>query len=208
MTYNPLDLSNLADQMRRAVESQPIVGLGRLEEFPGAGLYALYYTGSFPLYSGLAAGPRATMPIYVGKAVTAAARKGAGVTAEVSAPILFKRIAKHRESILAAASTLDESSFQVRYLITQPVWVPLGEVALIARYRPLWNVVIDGFGNNDPGGRRREQYRSAWDHLHPGRKWASKQASNPGFNRKELGVRIAKHLRETLVGQQLQPPFG
>ena len=30
------------------------------------------------------------------------------------------------------------------------------EAALIAEYTPLWNAVIDGFGNNPPGGKRME----------------------------------------------------
>ena len=56
------------------------------------------------------------------------------------------------------------------------IWIPLGENILIERFKPLWNQVIDGFGNNDPGGRRATQYRSHWDVLHPGRPWAVKLA--------------------------------
>ena len=48
------------------------------------------------------------------------------------------------------------------------------EAALIRRYRPLWNTVIDGFGNNDPGAGRYNQARSEWDILHPGRLWAER----------------------------------
>ena len=46
------------------------------------------------------------------------------------------------------------------------------ESELIRTYRPLWNTVVDGFGNHDPGGGRYNQARSEWDVLHSGRGWA------------------------------------
>jgi hypothetical protein len=58
------------------------------------------------------------------------------------------------------------------------IWIPLGESLLIDRLRPIWNLVIDGFGNHDPGGGRRNQMKSSWDVLHPGRSWANKQKDN------------------------------
>jgi len=196
LSYNPLDLTNLAEQLRRALEEVGAVRLDRLERFSGAGLYALYYTGPFPLYRPLSAANRRspTLPIYVGKAVTDAARKGGGVVDDVKAALLYNRIQKHAASIIAARTTLKPEDFHVRALVTQPVWVSLGETALISRYRPLWNVVIDGFGNNDPGGRRRQQYRSMWDHLHPGRAWAAQQADNPAFSLQTLTERVRAHL--------------
>lgn len=200
VSYNPLDLGNLADQLRRALEEQPDSPLEGLTKFPGAGVYALYYSGPYPLYRRLADvnGPSARVPIYVGKAMVDSARKGGGATIEVTSPFLHKRIMKHADSIAAATKSLNPRHFRVRALVTQPVWVPLGEAALIARYRPLWNVVIDGFGNNDPGGRRRLQYRSVWDHLHPGRGWAAQQAENPGFNIKEVSAKVSAHLQQHL----------
>jgi hypothetical protein len=50
----------------------------------------------------------------------------------------------------------------------------LAESLLIERYRPLWNVVVDGFGNHDPGSGRHQGKRPNWDTLHPGRAWASR----------------------------------
>ena len=57
------------------------------------------------------------------------------------------------------------------------IWIPLGENMLIETFKPIWNIVIDGFGNKDPGNRRATQYRSSWDVLHPGRAFAEKLAS-------------------------------
>jgi hypothetical protein len=48
------------------------------------------------------------------------------------------------------------------------------EAALIRKYRPIWNTLIDGFGNHDPGSGRYEQAKSDWDVCHPGRGWAEK----------------------------------
>jgi hypothetical protein len=48
------------------------------------------------------------------------------------------------------------------------------EAELIRRYKPLWNTVVDGFGNHDPGSGRYDQARSEWDVLHPGRPWAER----------------------------------
>ena len=48
------------------------------------------------------------------------------------------------------------------------------EAALIRRFKPLWNTVVDGFGNHDPGKGRYEQALSEWDALHPGRLWAKR----------------------------------
>ena len=48
------------------------------------------------------------------------------------------------------------------------------EAALIKLNRPLWNSVVDGFGNHDPGSGRYQQRKSDWDVIHPGRSWAVK----------------------------------
>jgi len=64
--------------------------------------------------------------------------------------------------------------FSARWLVVEPIWIPLGESIMIARHAPLWNALIDGFGNHDPGAGRVAGIRSRWDTLHPGRTWAEK----------------------------------
>jgi hypothetical protein len=44
----------------------------------------------------------------------------------------------------------------------------MAERLLIERYRPIWNVCLDGFGLNDPG-RERSPVVSWWDAMHPDR---------------------------------------
>jgi len=85
--------------------------------------------------------------------------------------------AENAESI-EQAQNLRISSFFRRYLAVDDIWIPLGESLLIDHLRPIWNLVIDGFGNHDPGGGRRNQMKSSWDVLHPGRPWAEKQRDN------------------------------
>ena len=48
------------------------------------------------------------------------------------------------------------------------------EASLIRKFQPLWNSIIDGFGNHDPGKGRYNQAKSGWDVLHPGRSWAER----------------------------------
>jgi len=50
----------------------------------------------------------------------------------------------------------------------------LAERFLIEHYRPVWNTVVDGFGNHAPGRGRASMKRPRWDILHPGRPWAQK----------------------------------
>ncbi|MDR2925915.1 MAG: Eco29kI family restriction endonuclease [Azoarcus sp.] len=48
------------------------------------------------------------------------------------------------------------------------------EAALIKLHRPLWNSLLDGFGNHDPGSGRYNQAKSDWDVMHEGRVWADR----------------------------------
>lgn len=197
--YNPLDISNLAISVGLALEAQAPVQLTQLSRFVGAGLYALYYRGSEPLYRRIADANtnECRIPIYVGKAIVDKARKGGGdFSSGSTSQVLYRRILKHKRSI-QAASNLDASDFWVRHLVSLPVWIPLGEASLVARYRPLWNVAMDGFGNNNPGRRRREQYRSLWDIVHPGRSWAALQGENP-IAITDVEQRVRAHLAVTL----------
>jgi hypothetical protein len=80
---------------------------------------------------------------------------------------------EHAQSI-QQVENLQLPDFSCRYLVVDDIWIPLGESLLIGRFEPVWNQVIDGFGNHDPGAGRYNQARSPWDVLHPGRRWADK----------------------------------
>jgi len=75
--------------------------------------------------------------------------------------------------------------------VVDDIWISLGENMLIETFRPIWNIVIDGFGNKDPGNRRATQHRSPWDVLHPGRAFAAKLADG-GITPADLVLRLEK----------------
>jgi hypothetical protein len=105
----------------------------------------------------------------VGEAARKGARKG-GVLAEGPAgKVLFHRLKNHVDSI-RTTQNLKVDDFHCRYLALKDFFIPLCESLLIDRYTPIWNKVIDGFGNKVVGaGREEKQQKSMWDVLHPGR---------------------------------------
>lgn len=174
--FNPLDTKNLGASVAEAMLSRGAHPLGGLPEFAGAGIYALYYTGDFPAYAEVSRrnrDGRLSAPIYVGKAVPAGARRGGGAGSSGNGRPLYKRLTEHAESV-DAVSNLRIDDFQCRFLVVEDIWIPLGESLLIARYAPVWNSMVDGFGNHDPGRGRYEGLRPRWDVLHPGRAWAER----------------------------------
>jgi hypothetical protein len=175
--FNPLDKKNLGASVAEALVSQPAHPLGALAPFFGSGIYAIYYHGRHAAYGPVAKpnqasdGSNPTIPIYVGKAVPQGARKGKVIPDPTKSKALFSRLQEHAESI-QAADTLDVADFTCRYLVVDEIWIPLGESLMIAKFSPLWNLVVEGFGNHDPGSGRYNGLRPRWDTLHPGRSWA------------------------------------
>lgn len=177
--YNPLDKMNLGASVAEALLASAVQPFGGLEAFSGAGIYAIYYTGDFKAYKPLAErnrNGRFEAPIYVGKAVPPGARKGNFGLESDPGPAMYNRLREHAESV-SAADNLRLDDFFCRFLVVDDIWIPLGESLLIAKFSPVWNKLVDGFGNHDPGGGRYQQMRSKWDTLHPGRAWALKCAA-------------------------------
>lgn len=178
--FNPLDKTNLGESVAEAMLQRPVSRLPP-EPFVGAGIYAIYYTGDFPLYAEVAkknAGNRFGWPLYVGKAVPSGARKGGFGLGVDPGQVLYKRLAEHAASI-EHARNLNSDDFWCRFLVVDDIWIPLAESLLIQMYKPVWNQKIDGFGNHDPGKGRYQQKKSAWDVLHPGRPWAERLSAPP-----------------------------
>lgn len=173
--FNPLDKRHLGESVGQAMLRQPVISMDDMKGFDGAGIYAIYYRGDFPAYEAIARKNQEQnfiAPIYVGKAVPKGTRKGGNFEADPGR-VLFDRLKQHGRSI-KYASNLDIADFHCRYLIVDDIWIPLGESLLIAKLDPLWNKLIDGFGNHDPGKGRHAGLRPRWDVLHPGRPWAEK----------------------------------
>lgn len=178
--YNPLDKQHLGESVAQALLDKPIALLPPAS-FHGAGIYAIYYAGDYAPYQPLTAVNRNGQwhkPIYVGKAVPAGARKGGFGLGADPGNVLWRRLKEHADSI-DLAENLALSDFACRYLVVDDIWIPLAESMLISRFEPLWNKLVDGFGNHDPGTGRYQQKKSAWDLLHPGRPWAEHLRDNP-----------------------------
>jgi|SRR3990170_829279 len=146
------------------------------EPFPGTGVYGLYYAGEFELYSKIAAlnKQKCVQPIYVGKAVPVGWRTAR--TAGTEDATLSQRLREHAKSI-SQSSNLKIDDFRCRFTIlkdAESTMITIVEAELIRKYKPLWNTIVDGFGNHDPGSGRYNQAKSEWDVLHPGRPWAER----------------------------------
>ena len=196
--YNPLDKKNLGESVSDALLNSEIHHMPP-EVFTGAGVYAIYYTGSNPLYKRLAAINRNNQfkcPIYVGKAVPPGARKGGvGFDSEIGKS-LYSRLCQHADSI-SAANNLDINDFYCRYLVVDDIWISLAESMLISRFQPVWNCALDGFGNHDPGKGRHAGMKPPWDCVHEGRVWAERLMPNT-ISKEELEHRIIAFLDEAI----------
>jgi hypothetical protein len=166
------------------------------ERFGGTGVYALYYRGKGDLYAALGElnAEGCTQPIYVGKAVPRGWRTGRKrVTAD---PLLYRRLREHTHSI-TQADNLIVNEFSCRFMILSDLEsdlvIPV-EAELIRLYQPLWNAIIDGFGNHDPGMGRYNQAPSEWDTLHPGRVWAKRLKGEPP-SKKAIMAKVSDYLR-------------
>jgi hypothetical protein len=163
----------------RFFNGTPVLALPPPTSFFGVGVYAIYYIGKNTLYSRYAELNRLDyrFPIYVGKAVPRGWRQSRTAhTAENQSKELFSRLSEHARSI-ELGEGLTAADFMCRFVIFEDAgsdMISTIEAALIKLSRPLWNSVVDGFGNHDPGSGRYEQAKSDWDVLHQGRKWAEK----------------------------------
>ncbi|MFZ2901209.1 MAG: Eco29kI family restriction endonuclease [Saprospiraceae bacterium] len=163
----------------RFFNGTPVIKLPPPIKFHGTGVYAIYYIGGSEIYRHISDKNRLefSMPIYIGKAVPGGWRQARveKIDGKVNHE-LFRRLLEHEKSI-HQAKNLKIEDFTCRFMILEGVETNLigtVEAALIRHYKPMWNSVVDGFGNHDPGSGRYNQAKSDWDVLHPGRPWADK----------------------------------
>ncbi len=198
--FNPLAKRHLGESVALAMLRRPVIGLAELKVFEGAGIYAIYYTGDFHGYGLIAQLNRDgayQVPIYIGKAVPKGARKGGDLDSPPGR-VLYDRLKKHAKSI-EYAHNLDIQDFYCRFLTVDDIWIPLGESLLIAKFSPLWNKLIDGFGNNDPGGGRHAGLRPRWDVLHPGRPWVE-HCKERAETAEQIAREAEEYLRSNIPG--------
>lgn len=175
-TYHSPTFQSVVQEVIEFLEQTEAYALPLPERFNGPGIYVLYYNGDFGPYEPIAEVNQDELsePIYTGKAVPKGRRQGRARSSDSAE--LYKRISEHRRSI-DKAENLTPENFSCRFVILEEEMsdvIVTVESALIRKYRPLWNAVIDGFGNHDPGKGRYDQQPSEWDTLHPGRSWVEK----------------------------------
>lgn len=205
--YNPLDKRNLGRSVAEALLDCPVRALTDTRDLIGAGVYAIYYTGPFPSYAAISlanAEGRYSQPIYVGKAIPKGGRKG-GLGADAATGTAMRdRINQHAATV-REAENLEIADFTYRCLAVDDIWIPLGENMMIEIYKPIWNHVIDGFGNKTPGSGRVGQQRSPWDVMHPGRGFVSGLGLGPGNMSAEA---INARLQDYYNGAKTPPISG
>ncbi len=141
----------------------------------GSGVYAIYYNGDFPLYGPWSGGET---PLYVGQAAPA---DHSARSATDQGPRLSARLNEHRKNIIKAQGTLDIADFEYRSLVVQSGWETAAEDYLIHLFRPLWNNetnLVYGLGKHGDAATTRQNKRSPWDTMHPGRGWAAATAED------------------------------
>ena len=195
--YNPLERRNLEASIAKALLARKPLSLASLQSFNGAGIYAIYYKGSFPLYEPLVnRNKRQTFPtpIYVGKAIPRRTRKNStnifGVT---KTKVLFRHLKNHA-SCIKAAKNLKTADFLYQFLIVDEMWIAAGESLLIAKFAPIWNNTINGFGDQESGRGRNRCIKPRWDVLHPGRAWANRYEPRKE-NLQQIQADVAHFLR-------------
>ncbi|NEO71339.1 Eco29kI family restriction endonuclease [Moorena sp. SIO3H5] len=177
--YVSPDFDKIIKDTIRFFNQTPVHQLPLPERFHGTGVYAIYCIPKSGIYSKFHLVNRTAfrIPIYVGKAVPKGWRQARQTSSNKSKGYeLNNRLRQHSRSITLGEG-LELSDFFCRFIILEDKESDLigtVEAALIRKYQPIWNTLIDGFGNHDPGKGRYEQAKSDWDVCHPGRAWADK----------------------------------
>ena len=202
--YVSPDLDEIIKDTIRFFNGTPVCTLPISDRFDGTGVYAIYSVAKLGLYSKFHAVNRTAfrVPIYVGKAVPRGWRQARLLSSDTPKSYeLNNRLREHSRSI-DIGEGLSLPDFFCRFMILEnreSDLIGTVEAALIRRYRPIWNTLIDGFGNHDPGKGRYEQAKSDWDVCHPGRTWAEK-CRGVHVSQKELYKSIKSFL-ESLEGE-------
>jgi hypothetical protein len=176
--YTSPDFDEIIKDTIRFFNGTPVYPIPVPERFHGTGIYALYCIAKSGIYSRFHTINRTAfhIPIYVGKAVPKGWRQARQTSSDSRSYELNNRLNEHSRSI-DQAQDLDRADFFCRFMILEGKESDLigsVEAVLIRTYQPIWNTLIDGFGNHDPGKGRYEQAKSDWDVCHPGRSWAEK----------------------------------
>lgn len=196
--YTSPNFAGVIQDTIRFFNTTPVYSIPPLERFHGTGVYALYCLAKTELYSGYYPINKivCSIPIYVGKAVPKGWRQARAIPNDNVANFeLYNRLRQHAHN-LESVDGIDPDEFRCRFMILENQesdLISTVEAALIRQYQPLWNTVVDGFGNHDPGKGRYNQAKSDWDVYYPGRKWAEK-CQGKASERHDIAARISLYM--------------
>lgn len=195
--FDPSDPATAGRIVALTLISQPIHELSSIPSFYGAGVYAIYYKGAFAPYAALA---NSDHPIYVGKADPSSASAKDAVSQGTK---LSARLSEHAKNIAKATTTLSLDDFKCRFLIVQSGYQKSAEDYLISFFKPIWNSetrICFGLGKHGDSFETRDNKRSPWDTMHPGRSWADKSSKDQKSSVQIISD-IDKHLKHN-------PPYS
>ncbi len=206
VSFDPSEPKTVGRMVALATLAQPRIPLSNVPNAYGSGVYAIYYQGDHPLYSGIT---RTETPIYVGKAdpaqPTASGPREQGTK-------LTGRLHEHADTITevvkyAEAGHLPEglnrlhlADFQCRRLACATNAQLVAEVHLIRMFWPLWNSDTKacwGMSKHGDAASTRKNKRSPWDVVHPGRSWALDDSLKNSFSPEQIRDKIASVLVKT-----------
>lgn len=196
--YTSPDFAGIIQEMTEFFDATPLYPVPPSVQFHGTGVYAIYCLAKTDLYATyhLVNGVTCSVPIYVGKAVPKGWRQARIIPEPGTMSFeLYTRLREHARN-LELAEGINRNEFRCRFMILENKesdLIATVEAALIRNYQPLWNTVVDGFGNHDPGKGRYNQAKSDWDVCHPGRKWAER-CQGIASRREDIVKRISLYL--------------
>ncbi|NSZ66966.1 Eco29kI family restriction endonuclease [Agrobacterium tumefaciens] len=200
-TFDPADPKAIGRMVSIALLAQPLIPLTEVRPAYGAGVYAIYYRGDHPLYTGISG---SETPIYVGKADPA--NDDASTTREQGAK-LTARLLEHAGTIATAEGYADRlpagllpirlAHFVCRRLVCATNAQLVAEKHLIRTFWPIWNSETKacwGMSKHGDAATTRANKRSPWDVVHPGRAWALDARLVDSLSPAEIEQRIASTL--------------
>lgn len=203
-TFDPADPKIVGRMVSIALLAQPLVPLADVRLAYGSGVYAIYYRGDHPLYSGISG---SETPIYVGKADPV---KGDASTTREQGAKLTARLLEHAGTIETAEGYSDQlpaglspirlADFQCRRLVCATNAQLVAEKHLIQTFWPLWNSDTKacwGMSKHGDSAGTRANKRSPWDVVHPGRAWALDERLVDSLSPAEIAGRIEETLEKT-----------
>lgn len=203
--FAPFSNLELRSQLNDYIAAGPIVPLRDIPRIKGGGAYLLLPRESRPTrYAPALFGPLVERNrrdpgsgvAYVGKAIPPGGRKGQGDGADGA--YISQRVRNH--IVTLDQTGLRPEDWDFRWVVCGDGMDPvLVENWLVQKYQPVLNVCLEGLGNNDPGNGRRNQARSPFDTVFPGRPWADKLPPVSHQRRQMLVAKVRQFLASPLA---------